>query len=54
MATYMEWKKVLAERSIEKVLQTISHILEEADKHLDHEDLDMLKDCWKIICMADK
>lgn len=54
MASYMEWKKVLAERTLEKVLQTVSHILEDADKHLTHDEVDELKDCWKIICMTDK
>lgn len=54
MTTYNEWKKVLAERSTEKVLQTISHIIEDADTHLTHEEIDKLKDCWKVICMADK
>lgn len=47
-----EWKKRMAEKTCEHVLKTVDHILEDADKHLDDNELDMLKDCWKILCMA--
>lgn len=47
-----EMKKNLAERSAEKAMKTIDHILEESSGPLDGDELDMLKDCWKIIHMA--
>lgn len=44
-----EWKMKLLDKTCDKVLRTIDHILEEADSHLDDDELDMLKDCWKIL-----
>lgn len=47
-----EWKKRCAEKSVEKVLKTIDHIMDDSNGHLDDTELDELKDCWKILCMA--
>lgn len=49
MADYAEWKKRCAEHTMERVLKTIDHIMDDADNHLDGEELDRLKDCWEII-----
>lgn len=54
MADYTEWKKRCAEHTMEKVLKTVDHIMEESNGHLDDCELDELKDCWKIIhCIQD-
>lgn len=49
---FTEWRNRAAEKTEEKVLRTVDHILEESNGHLDSEELDDLKDCWKILCMA--
>lgn len=49
MVDYTEWKKRVAERTCEKVLKTIEHVLDDADKHLDMVELDELKDCYKVL-----
>ncbi len=49
---FTEWRKRAAEKTEEKALKTVDHILEESNGHLDTNELDDLKDCWKIICMA--
>lgn len=49
MADYTEWKKRVAERTCEKVLKTIEHVLDDADTHLDMVELDELKDCYKVL-----
>ena len=46
---YMEWKKRLTDKTCEKVLKTIEHILDDADKWLSDAELDELKDCYKIL-----
>ena len=48
---FTEWRKRAAEKTEEKALKTVDHILEESNGHLDSNELDDLKDCWKIICM---
>ena len=54
MDEYLAWKKKCAERTTEKVLKTIDSIMEDSNGHLDHDDLDRLKDCWKILhCIHD-
>lgn len=49
---FTEWRNRAAEKTEEKTLKTIEHILEDSNGHLDSQELDDLKDCWKIICMA--
>lgn len=49
MNDYSAWKKHCAEHTCDKVLKTIDHIIDEANGHLDGEELDRLKDCWKIL-----
>lgn len=49
---FTEWRNRAAEKTEEKVLKTVDHIIEESNGHLDSEELDDLKDCWKILCMA--
>ena len=49
---FTEWRTRAAERTEEKVLKTVDHILEESNGHLDSDELDDLKDCWKILCMV--
>lgn len=50
MTDYMEWKKRMAEKTAEKVLKTIDHVLDDAGSHLTMVELDELKDCWKLLC----
>lgn len=50
MNDYMEWKRRMAEKTAEKVLKTIDHVLDDADSHLTMVELDELKDCWKVLC----
>lgn len=45
----MEWMRRCAGKTCEMVLKTIDHIIEDADKHLTDDELDKLKDCWKIL-----
>lgn len=56
MAMYDDWKARAMERSCEKVLKTVDHIIDEANGHLDSNELDDLKDCFKILhcihCMS--
>lgn len=46
---YAEWEKHCCDRTCEKVLKTIDHILENSNSHLDSQELDDLKDCWMIL-----
>lgn len=50
MTDYMEWKKRMADKTAEKVLKTIDHVLDDADSRLTMVELDELKDCWKLLC----
>lgn len=49
---FTEWRTRAAEKTEEKVLKTVDHILEESNGHLDSDELDDLKDCWKILCLV--
>lgn len=50
MSDYMEWKRRMAEKTMEKVLKTIDHVIDDADSYLTMVELDELKDCWKLLC----
>lgn len=49
MNNHTEWKMRMADRTCEKVLKTIDQIMEDSNGHLDGDELDRLKDCWKIL-----
>lgn len=46
---FTEWRNRAAEKTEERVLKTMNHILDEASGHLDGQELDDMKDCWKIL-----
>ena len=50
---YKEWRNNMAESTEKRVLKTIGKILEENEGscRLHAQDLDDLRDCWKIIAM---
>lgn len=54
MGDYVEWKRRMAEKTMEKVLKTIDHVLDDADSYLNMVELDELKDCWKLLCKVNE
>ena len=50
---YKEWRQNMAESTEHRVLKTIGKILEENEGscRLHAQDLDDLRDCWKILAM---
>lgn len=50
---YKEWRHNMAESTEHRVLKTIGKILEENEGscRLHAQDLDDLRDCWKILAM---